>query len=263
MNKFLFIFRIHPLLLPLLFSFLLLTACTKEQNDIEATHSSVETLQDNISNKQPNNDEGKTETADVINYKLLQQKIMSGTALLFDVKQALTEKDVGSLTNTVHALYIMRWHRGVYNLLDDMWALKKEEHPGLAWDLLEKPPVRLALASTINRVKIIRTDEQLEYIRAHKDDEHEFHRAQVVVALGMNGEPDDIEYIKSMAMADNHYVAQSALSGLALMGGEKAKYAMAEVWKEFQGTKRGDLAKELIQKVYKVTPSLKKPAITE
>jgi len=75
----------------------------------------------------------------------------------------------------------------------------------------------------------------------------------------LNGEESDIEYIKSMAMADNHYVAQSALSGLALMGGGKAKLALAEIWKAFKGTKRGDLTEQLIQKVYKVSPTLEKP----
>ena len=108
-------------------------------------------------------------------------------------------------------------------------------------------------------LKIVDTDDQKEYIRAHKYDNHEFHRAQVVVALGINGDIDDLEYIKEMAMADNHYVAQSAISGLGLMGGEQAKYALAEVWKAHQNTKRGELAKSLIQKIYKETPTLQKP----
>ena len=242
-----------------LLSFLLLNACSDNQDDSQPVSSSFSSNQDSISNTEPNPEVLNTDTTNLIDYPLLQKKIMSGSALLFDVKQALTETDVGSLTNTMHGLYAMRWHRGVYNLLDDMWKLDKKEHPDFAWELLEKPPVRIALASTINRIKIINTDEQLEYIRNHKNDEHEFHRAQVVVALGMNGEAGDIDYIKTMAMSDNPYVAQSALSGLALMGGDKAKHALAEVWKEFKDTKRGDLAEQLIQKVYNVSPTLEKP----
>ncbi len=239
-----------------------LTSCTDEQDKNKTTPNSITTVTGQETNIADTAAEKQIEQASPgtkTNYAVLQKKIIYGAAKLADVKLALTEKDVGSLTNTVHGLYSMRWHRGVYNLLDDMWDLNKEKHPDLAWELLEKAPVRIALASTINRTKIVNTEEQKEYIRAHKYDDHEFHRAQVVVALGMNGEVSDIEYIKSMASGDNHYVAQSAISGLALMGGNEAKYALAEIWRNFQGTKRGELAKTLIQKVYNQTPTLDKP----
>lgn len=191
-------------------------------------------------------------------YPRLQQKIRQGSASLREVKLALTDPDAGSLTNAVHALYAMRGHRGVRLLADDLWALQKDRHPGLAWDLLEKAPVRIALASTLNRIKVFNTDEQKAYIRAHKFDEHEFHRAQVVFALGVNGDPADIEYIKSMAEGENHYVAQSAISGLALMGGEAARDALAEIWRDSRGAPRGELARAMIEKVYNVTPALRK-----
>jgi len=257
-------FRLAQLILSSFLGLVLLNACTENQGDAgtKPKSSNNATTQETISDKEIITNKPDTEHSTAINYELLQKKIIYGSAQLFDVKQALTQEDVGALTNTMHGLYSMRWHRGVYNLLEDIWALKTESHPDLAWESLKKIPVRIALASTLNRIKIINTDEQLEYIRAHKDDDHEFHRAQVVVALGMNGKEDDIEYIKSMAMADNPYVAQSALSGLALMGGDKAKYALAEVWKEFKGTKRGDLAEQLIQKIYKESPTLEKP-VTE
>ena len=204
--------------------------------------------------------EGTPEVAprEAADYPFLQQKIRHGSASLNEVKLALTETDVGSLTNTVHALYIMRGRPEVLRLIDDLWALKKDRHPDLAWRLLEKAPVRIALASTINRIKIVNTDAQTEYIRAHKFDEHEFHRAQVVVALGFNGDVADIEYIKSMALGENHYVSQSAISGLALMGGEAARDALAEIWRDSQDTPRGDLARAMIERVYNVTPALRK-----
>ena len=191
-------------------------------------------------------------------YPLLQQKIRQGSASLDEVRLALGDTDVGSLTNAAHALYAMRGHAWARRLADDLWALKKDAHPGLAWELLARAPVRLALASTLNRIKGIAATEQRAYIRAHKFDEHEFHRAQVVFALGVNGDPADIAYLKSMAKGANHYVAQSAISGLALMGGEAARDALAEIWRDARDTPRGDLAKEMIQRVYNVTPALKK-----
>jgi HEAT repeat protein len=239
-------------------SLLLLSACSEEtNNNLQNNSNTTDLLIDKSEAIDSIANQSNTETSKHINYPLLQQKVIRGSASLFEVKQALTDTDVGSLTNTVHGLYSMRWHRGVYNLLNDMWEQKQEAHPDFAWDSLNKVPVRIALASTINRIKIVNTDEQLQYIHDHKYDDHEFHRAQAVVALGINGKPEDIEYIKSMALADNHYVAQSAMTGLALMNNEKAKFALAEIWKENQGTKKGDLAEKIIQKVFNETPKLK------
>ena len=191
-------------------------------------------------------------------YPLLQHKIRQGSASLAEVRLALGDTDVGSLTNAAHALYAMRGHAWARRLADDLWALRKDAHPGLAWELLAKAPVRIALASTLNRIKGFAAAEQRAYIRAHKFDVHEFHRAQVMFALGVNSDPADIDYLKSMAGGENDYVAQSAISGLALMGGEAARDALAEIWRDARGTPRGDLAKEMIQRVYNVTPALRK-----
>lgn len=259
MFNFFLLFRTRIVTICFIFCLFTLGACSDKSGEPESKLTTVESPKKNEIDSNQEKEKEETKNLKKINYGQLQKKIIYGVAQLHEVYEALTDHDVGSLTNTVHGLYSMRWHRGVYNLLDDLWLLKKEKHPDFAWDLFAKAPVRIALASTINRVKIVKTDEQLEYIRKHKYDEHEFHRAQVVVALGYNGEESDIPYIKSMAMGDNAYVAQSAISGLALMGGEKAKYALAEVWKKYIDTPRGDLAKKLIQKVYNETPSLEKP----
>jgi HEAT repeat protein len=85
-------------------------------------------------------------------------------------------------------------------------------------------------------------------------DDHEFHRAQVVVALGLNGDPDDVEYIKEMANGDNHYVTQSAISSLAIVGHVKAKDAMIELYEKHRGTARGRLILDLLKKAYKWQP---------
>jgi len=244
---------------------LFITACSEDSAKIQKKIDSKNTSTQAVgalseSSSSTTNDE-KVTTPDkkILNYDLLQKNIIYGRATLAEVYDALTQDNAGSLTNTVHALYNMRWHRGVYHVINDLWANKIDKHPDFAWDLLQKPPVRIALASTINRIKIINTDKYIEYIRSYQQDEHEFHRAQVVIALGFNGETQDIDYIKSMVNGDNHYVAQSAISALSLMNSTQARDAMAELWKEYRDTEKGDLIKTLLKKVYKVEPSLTPP----
>ena len=150
-------------------------------------------------------------------YDVLREKITFGNANFSEVREALTEPDILNLTNTLHALYSMRWHRAVLHLLQNIWERKREKYPELAWDLLEKIPPRIALASTINRIRIFNTDEYKAYIRSHRYADHEFVRAQVVVSLGLNGDPDDVDYLVKMVNSSNHYVVQTAMTSLALM----------------------------------------------
>jgi hypothetical protein len=193
-----------------------------------------------------------------INYRFLQRKIIYGQATLAQVRQALTNKDTGEITNTLHALYSMRWHRGVIHLLYDMWDLKKEKYPELSWDILNKAPARIALASTICRIQITGTEKYLQYIRSYQNDKNEFNRAQVVIALGLNGNVADVDYIKKMADGDNVYVAQSAITGLSLMGHKKASDAMIDLWFKYRGTSRGNLIQELLRQAYNLTPHERK-----
>ena len=187
-------------------------------------------------------------------YRELQKKILYGEASLFEVRTALTNPDVGSLTNTVHTLYSMKWHRGVYHLLDDLWYLHKSKAPDLDWDKIAKPPVRIAVASTLNRTRTENTNQYRDYIRRHQYDEHEFHRAQVVIALGFNQDPQDIPYLVEMVNADNHYVTQSAITALALMRQDRARDAMIKLLKQHQDNPRGELLKELLAKAYQWRP---------
>jgi hypothetical protein len=239
------------------------TACS-ENNDVSDTRNTSI-----INSPEENSEAIKTEPPEVIsqdsepsdkkpvnvNYNQLRKLITFGKATIFEVKQALTEQDVVGLSNTLHALYSMRWHRGVYHLYYDLWHLKKDKYSDFAWESLEKVPARIALASTINRAQIYDTDEFKSYIRSHMHDEHEFHRAQVVVALGLNGDPDDVDYIKSMAAGDNHYVTQSAISSLAMVGHVQAQDAMIELYNQYKGTPRGKLLLELLKKSYKWSPT--------
>ena len=190
------------------------------------------------------------------NYPLLKQRIIHGRATLAEVRQALTEQDAASLTNTVHALYSMRWHRGVFKLLYNMWMWRHQQdtYPELNWESIGKAPVRIALASTLNRIQIADTKIFQDYIRSFKHHEHEFIRAQVVVALGFNGDPADIAYLQSQVDADNHYVTQSAVTGLALMGGEQAREALIALWEKHQDNARGALILGLLRDAYSWQP---------
>jgi hypothetical protein len=183
----------------------------------------------------------------------LQRKITYGNATLLEVKQALSNtSDVAGLTNTLHAMYSMRWHRGVINLLDDMWADNHTRVTELAWDALAKVPARIALASTINRIRSMNQPEYLEYIRAHRYDEHEFHRAQVVISLGLNGDPVDVAYLQEMAEGDNVYVAQSAITALGMLVHPKSKEALSTLSQKYINDDRGRLIREVFQKAYPV-----------
>ena len=189
-----------------------------------------------------------------IDFEQLQKKIAYGQANLAEIRQALTAKDSSTITNIIHAMYSMRWLRGAQYVLEDMWQLKKDNHPEFNWPLIENAPARLALASTLNRIKIIETDEYLAYLRSFKYDDDEFNRAQVVVAMGFNGSPSDLDYIREMADGDNHYVAQSAITSLALFGGNQARNIMIDLWKKHGKTGRGKLLLDLLKQSYKWQP---------
>ena len=126
-------------------------------------------------NSPPAKTEPKSSLPPVVEERL-KRELLAGQAPLSDVRLALTERNVSLLTNTLHSLYAMRWHRGVWHLLDDIWTDKRAAYPELSWDLFKKPPVRVALASTLNRMKIVDTREYQDYIRSQKDAKHEFTR---------------------------------------------------------------------------------------
>ena len=130
----------------------------------------------------------------------------------------------------------------------------EEKYPELAWDLIAKRPARIALASTLNRVRIIKTEPQLEFIRSHRDDPHEFNRAQVAIALGYNGDPQDLQYLRVMGDGVNHYVAQSAVTALSLFGGEQARRALSELEEKHRGNPRGVLISQLLREAYDWPP---------
>ncbi|MFT4563409.1 MAG: hypothetical protein ACI9BW_003163 [Gammaproteobacteria bacterium] len=188
------------------------------------------------------------------NYTDLRNRIIYARATLAETRRALTDTDPAGLSNTLHALYAMRWQRGVVHLLNGMWAMDRAKYPELAWDLIADAPARIALASTLNRIHIVDTDRFLSYVREHQTDGHEFNRAQVAVALGLNGDRSDLPYLREMSDGVNHYVAQSAITGLSLFGGPTARDTLIELAEKHQGTPRGALMTRLLRQAYDWPP---------
>lgn len=203
----------------------------------------------------PNPLEAEARARPSYNYDALRRNIIYGRASLAEVRRALTDSDPAALGNTIHGLYNMRWHRGVMHVLDGMWSLDKEKYPELSWELIAAAPVRIALASTINRIRIVKTGSYQDYIRSHQQDRHEFNRAQVAVALGFNGDPRDLPYLREMADGDNHYVAQSAITALSIFGGNQARDILIQLVEKHGGTPRSDLMKELLRTAYGWPPA--------
>ena len=260
-KKLFFKFNLFALTLMLI---MLTAACSENEQEklsSDTNNTSNPVIDDKIKNDNETENIEITKFQEEIDYQSLRYKITYSSATYADVLKSLTEKNVGGLTNTMHALYSMRWHRRVYRLLYDLWEMKKESYPDFAWEELEKPPVRIALASTIFRMNSLDTMNQPDlhkfknFIREFKYDEHEFIRAQVIVSLGLAGDPEDVDYIKEMASGDNHYVTQSAITGLGLMNNKKASDALIEIYKKFKDDARSDLILEMLAKAYDLHPT--------
>ena len=191
---------------------------------------------------------------------LLLSKITRGTARFPEIRQALSRPDVGALCNILHAMHSMRGQRASMRLLRALWkedTALPDRYPELAWSALGKVPVRLALASTLLRVGAPDPGQYLKYLLQHKYDTHEFHRAQVVIALGLHGNPDDVDYLLEMAGGEDPYVVQSAITGLGLMRSPKARQGLGTLWKSHRDTPRGTLIEEVLLHVYRVVPKVR------
>ncbi len=240
----------------------LLTACSEDKTPTKQTANetvdvkSIETDAVKPVTQPSSSSTGKPATTrDESEFQQLYRLIVYGQANFNQVKTALKSDDVGELVNVVHALYSMRWLRGVTNMLKAVWEMDQDAYPELNWDKLQQTPVRIAVASTINRIKVFDTQEYRAFIREHKYDEHEFHRAQVVVALGLNQDPVDVDYLTEMVNGDNIYVSQSAITSLALMNNEPARDALIELANKHKDTPRGQLIIEVLKKAYDMVPT--------
>lgn len=148
---------------------------------------------------------------------IILAKIVSGRASLDDIKSGLRTGKSGDIANMLHALYVMRDSLIIRKLLHSMWYERRDLHPDIAWHRLQSPVVRVALASTLNRILRGNTREFLDYIRGQKDHEIFLVRSQVAVALGINGELQDIDILSAYVLDESDHVAKSAVTGLAFM----------------------------------------------
>lgn len=180
----------------------------------------------------------------------LDRKIIAGQATFAEVREALTNTDIAALTNTVHALYSMRWHRGVFKLLHDMWALRPANYPELQWGQFAKAPVRLALASTLLRIEPLQSAEYVAYLHEHAQDAHEFHRAQVLIGLAFKGDPGDVAYMVELASGNNPYLVQVAVTALGVINLPTAQQALEDLQEKFAGDPRATLIQEVARKAY-------------
>lgn len=256
----------HPLLVAAMSVLIVsvLSACSDDTPDAKADKPATDV--ESIATKPVTEEDqpaatstGSSTTRDVSEFQQLYKLIVYGQANFNQVQAALKTEDAGEMVNIVHALYSMRWLRGVNNMLQAMWEMDQQAYPDLNWEKIKLTPVRIAIASTINRIRILDTREYKAFIREHKYDDHEFHRAQVVVALGLNQDPADVDYLYEMADGDNIYVSQSAITSLALMGNDPGKEALIKLANKHRDSPRGQLVMEVLKKAYDMVPT-KKPA---
>ncbi len=194
-----------------------------------------------------------------VDYTQLQLRVVNGQASFPEVVRALSDADVARLVNTVHMMHSQRWQRASVRLLLALW--RQQDTVAFPGDLnperFAKPPVRLALASTLLRMEAPGRDAYLRYLLEHRYDAHEFHRAQVVIGLGLNRNPKDVDYLEEMASSGNDYVVQAAVTALGLMQDLRARQALGRLWERHRGGALGELIEGVLARVYRVTPHVR------
>jgi len=165
-------------------------------------------------------------------YDNLRLKLAAGGASMSELRLALTDPDVTALTKTMHALPAMAWHRGALYLIYDLWSLKKEKYPELNWEMIEKPPARIALASTLNRLqREAGAREYVDYINRFRHDPAPFNQLQVVIAMGYLNDSANADYLVSRLGSHSLLVVKNAISALASMDDHAARNTVVELGK--------------------------------
>ena len=178
-------------------------------------------------------------------------KVTSGQASLSDIKSGLRAGKPGDTANILHALYAMRDSLIVKKLLHSMWYGRQDLHPDIPWERLQSPVVRVALASTLNRIFHVNNQEFLDYIRGQKDNEIFLVRSQVAVSLGINGDPGDIDVLAAYVLDKSDHVARSAVTGLAFMYSPKARDELIRLLElQRDNSKRKRLIQEALLHTY-------------
>lgn len=180
----------------------------------------------------------------------LYKKIVSGRATLREIEYSLSVGTLGDTANIVHALYTISTSIIVRKLLHDLWYEETARRPHIPWQRLKNPIVRVALASTIERMLPGASKEFLTYIRQQKDHEAYFVRAQVAVSLGLIGEQNDLPLLIDYLSDSSDYVFQSTVVGLAYMYNSGAKSALIRSLTEIASEHRRKLVREALLYTY-------------
>ena len=177
-------------------------------------------------------------------------KVIAKKATIQEIQRSLSLNKPGDVANIMHALYSMRHSPIVRNLLRDLWYENQQAREQIPWQRLRSPVIRVALASTIHRIFPGVSDEFVSYIRAQGQHQSFLVRAQVAIALGLSGEPQDVALLASYLDGESDYVADSAVVGLAYMYNQEAKQSLIQAIKRVKDKKRLDLIREALLRTY-------------
>lgn len=180
----------------------------------------------------------------------VHERIVARSATPAEVKRAVSIGPLGDRANILHALYSMRQSAWVRSLLFDLWRDQRKQHPAIDWQSMQSPVLRVALAATMNRIAAGTIPEFLDYLRAQANHELPLVRAQALMALGMNGDAQDIDSLVDGANGADHYVAQSAITGLAFMYSQPAHKALAQLAIKHKDSERGVFIKRILKGAY-------------
>ncbi len=183
-------------------------------------------------------------------YDGLRQSIMQSTASLAAIVEALEQPYTLGVANTLYALHKMHFVRPVHHLLDALWQNNQSRYPNLNWEAINSNTGRIALATTLMRIKVKNTEAYIEHIRTHQDSEDPQVLSQVGMALGFNGEMNDLPYLERLAESETPKIAEGAITGLSTFQGNKAKRVMIGLAKKYEGTARGNYLKQMLRDFY-------------
>lgn len=187
-------------------------------------------------------------------YDGLRQTIMQSKATIPTIVEALEQPYQLGVANTLYALHKMHFFRPVHHLMDALWQNNQSKYPNVNWAAINSDNGRIALATTLMRVKVKNTEEYIQYIRTHQDSEDPQVLSQVGMALGFNADINDLPYLERLAESDTPKIAEGAITGLSTFQGNKAKRVMIGLAKKYDGTARGKFLKQMLRDFYSWPP---------
>jgi hypothetical protein len=167
---------------------------------------------------------------------ITEQSLISSTPdpniTLEGVKTRFREPREDYLYNTISWLIIKRGDADIMGFLEAVWGGDKARYPDLAWQTIETPTVRVALAQTLAQV-YPKNQSYKAYILKALDDSDHFVRSRAALALGVLGDPADIPKLETMARTADSRGSDMAIAALASMRRSDATAALDRLKKDF------------------------------